>query len=65
VVNVCASVRVADMVGRGRTSSDSVGLGRTVSDVVGLFCCMSSLFMNVVYTAHMKIKMKDIHSNGS
>ena len=64
VVNVCASVRVADMVGRGRTSSDGVGLGRTLSDDVGLDCCVSS-FIPSVYTSRWKNKMKDIHSSRS
>jgi hypothetical protein len=64
VVNVCASVRVADMVGLGRTVSDSVGRGRSLSDGVGLNCCVSSCISSV-YTSHTKNGMKDIHSDRS
>src|SRR5262249_29773898 len=53
VVNVWASLRVADMVGLGRTMSDSVGRGRSWSDDVGLNCWVSSL-IRIVYTAHRK-----------
>src|SRR5919202_4131023 len=64
VVNVCASVRVADMVGRCPTSSDEVGLSRSWSDDVGLNCCVSSCIA-LVYTSHWKNEMKDIHSGRS